>query len=54
MTFGEAGTARTAIGSGLIHHGMQKVNLDSVTLAWIFNLYLSSLQIQTFVSPPER
>lgn len=26
MTYGEAGTARTAIGSGLVNHGIPKVN----------------------------
>lgn len=26
MTYGEAGTARTAIGSGLVNHGIPKVS----------------------------
>jgi len=26
MTYGEAGTARSAIGSGLIYYGVSKVN----------------------------
>ncbi|KAF2284163.1 hypothetical protein GH714_019673 [Hevea brasiliensis] len=30
MTYGEAGTARTAIGSGLVYHGMPNVSPDAV------------------------
>lgn len=32
MTYGEAGTARTALGSGLVHHGIPLVNDLILTL----------------------
>jgi hypothetical protein len=33
MTFGEAGTARTEIGSGLIYHGIPKVNVQITVIS---------------------
>jgi len=44
MTYGEAGTARTALGSGLVHHGIPMVNYWILTLLpdWFLSLQLDS------------
>ena len=44
MTYGEAGTARSAIGSGLVYHGIPKVS-DSIDILFRFSSFWFYYQI---------
>ena len=39
MTYGEAGRARAAIGSGLIYHGIPKVRISAIIISLIFRSF---------------
>ena len=39
MTYGEAGSARAAIGSGLIYHGIPKVGISEIIICLIFTSF---------------
>lgn len=50
MTYGEASTARQAIGSGLQHYGLMKVSfsLENLNCCSLFKFYLFKKFLQHF------